>query len=331
MKIIILALSLITLSDLSLADTYLSQAQNLVKAKKYPEAISLLNNHIENLSFAEKIYLSDIYESSQNYPSAIQILNNLNASVPKNVAVLYRLGKNLSHSNEAQALKYFDQALEVNNKHLPTYQFLVSMYEKKRDADLQSGKANRNMYYELRNIYDKMLTAFGPKEDILVKLCENHYLDQLYESSLKYCKMTQEKTKKYPESFIYYGLSKINLEEKAEGEASLKRATELFPKSELSLYTYGNLKETQKDVITAYKYYKLALQANPKSVRSTVALANMSFSLKKYEESLGLYIKACELDKKTLPEIRKASNTLRLEINNKFQTAFDKAEEKCAY
>lgn len=320
MRSIIIVLTYLILTDFSQAGDLLTQAQGLVKQNEPQKAVELLANQIEKLDFSEKILLSDLYEKTGDSKSAIQVLNSLLATNSKSVAILFRLGKLSLTLDEKSALKYFQNVLEINKKHKPTYQELIKHYE------------NKNNNYELKALYQSMNEVFGNQDDIIIKLCELQYKEHFYESAIKHCQSLIQKKSLYPEAYIYLGLSQIHMDNKVDGEKSLLRAAELFPRSESALYEYAKLKEEQKDIVTAYKYYKLSMDANPKSVKAILGSANAGFSLKKYDEALANFIKACELDKTSLPDLRKASNVLRLQsVNHPYQIKYDKAQESCNY
>ena len=88
------------------------------------------------------------------------------------------------------------------------------------------------------------------------------------------------------------------------------------------LYSKRNLEE-------ALTHFKRAYTIEPKSSRVLVATANAAFDLQKYDEALEYYVKACQADRQTGFEFRRATNTFRLQKNLNWQNKYEVGWGKC--
>ncbi|MEK7356373.1 MAG: tetratricopeptide repeat protein, partial [Bdellovibrionota bacterium] len=102
-----------------------------------------------------------------------------------------------------------------------------------------------------------------------------------------------------------------------------------FPASEPVQTTTGSLYLDKKDFAVAYRYYKQATKADPKSSRAWQGLANTAFELQKNQEALDAYGTACSLDRKMTKDLRGAISKLRVRKDLKWEMQFESRLLKC--
>ncbi|MNT71790.1 hypothetical protein D3C72_2103170 [compost metagenome] len=79
------------------------------------------------------------------------------------------------------------------------------------------------------------------------------------------------------------------------------------------------------------KYFKVATDADPKSSRSWLGLANSSFEIRKFEVALEAYKKACKFEHKYAVNFRRAATSLKIARNSEWAGRFDQAAEVCSF
>jgi len=163
------------------------------------------------------------------------------------------------------------------------------------------------------------------------KMCEINTKDSIFEPAIKMCTEAIQIAPERPDNYVYLGLAHRGSEEPEKAKDALKRAANKFVKSELALFTYANLLEKEKNYIEAYKYYTLCSQADHKSARCWLGLGLSAFEIKRFDEALTGYSKACQLDRKNLPQIRKATAILRNSKNHEWANKYDAAGNSCGF
>lgn len=241
---------------------------------------------------------------------------------PKDFEAHYLTGNAyLLQKKSKQAMESYKQAVEINPKFEPAYTALISFYEKRDTPNL----------YELRIIYQDMLKAFGPKPNLLSKLCQVNTEDGVYEPAIFSCKDAIVKDKQNPNPYVYLALAYKGTGETAKYEEELKKAATKFPQAEIAQYHYGKLLEDQKNFIEAMKYYKAATDSDSNSSRSWLGLATSSFEVKKYDIAHPAFKKACQLDQKMALPFRRATTVLRNNKNRAWIPKFETDSETCTF
>jgi tetratricopeptide (TPR) repeat protein len=305
--------------DVGTASAYDKAALNLaIKSKDAEMLVKILSPEVEKLSQKDLALLAKAYSETNKSEAAIKTYTAAMSKNPKDFASKaaialeqFKLGK------ESQSIASAREALEINDKYVPAYKVLIKIYEK------------RNNKYELRILYEDMLQKKLNSVDYISKLCEITTLDRLYDLSLKYCKTGISKDPENPTSYIYLGLTYRDTESAKKAEMYLRRAAIRFPKSLLAQMTYAQFLDEKKSYVEAFNYYKRATVADSQSTDAFVGLGRSALEIQKYQDSLDAFKKACDLDRSSLPAIRRATNTLRTMKIADWEKQFDQASDRC--
>ncbi len=296
----------------------LPQADSALQKKEFDKVVRLLSPEVEKLDRHGLIDLANAYSGLKKPEAAIKTYTACLATNPKDFEAKTAIGREqLSLGREKEALATLKEALEMNTHYLPAYKLMIAVYEKRKNK------------YELRILYQDLVEKFGEKSEYITPLCELTTLDVLFELSLRYCQLGIQKDPKEPKNYVYLGITYRDSGEPEKANFNLKKAAEDFPKSELAQLTYALHLEEKKNYIGAYSFYRHATVAEPTSTVAWKGLGASAVEIQKYAEALEAFQKACSLDKKSLPALRKATNTLRTMKIEDWLKKFESAVEKC--
>ncbi len=305
----------------------LAQAQNsphfatakaALQAKDYQKVIDLLSPQVEKLSRAELVLLAKAYSGIGKHEAAIKAYTACLALNSKDFEAKTAIGsEQLAAKRDKDALATLRESLEMNPRYAPTYNALEEYYDKKKNN------------YELRLLFEDMLENVGESVDVVTKLCRLTTMDRLYDLAFKHCQRGITVSPRTADNYVYLGISSKETGKGEKADEILKKVADDFPKSELAQLTYAQNLDEKKNYIGSYSYYKRALQAKADSVSGLVGLGNSSLEIQKYSESLEAYIKACKLDRKSLPSFRRATNTLRTMKIQDWLKKFEAGVDSC--
>jgi tetratricopeptide (TPR) repeat protein len=301
------------------ADANTDKAEEYVNSGKYEQAVLMLKPKVDSLSRKGLMLLARAYAGQKDFLSEIRTLELCRAKSPRDYIVLTALGEAYLHvSRNDDAVGIFQEARDVNKKYRPAYDGLVRVLEKTAQT------------YEARIVVTDMLKIFGSGPALDSALCRLYAVDGFIEKSVESCKAAIESDPKNPENHIYLASSLKDQEDGNKATEILKKAAGRFPASEHIQSAAGSLATEKKDYISAYQYYKKASADDPKSVRALLGLANSSFKLQKNEESLGAFVKACELDRHNAArDFSGAIGELRTRKDLNWQSRFQNAMSIC--
>lgn len=296
----------------------LPAAEAALKQKDYSKVISLLSPSVETLDRNGLFVLAKAYSASKNPEAAIKVYTACLTKDPKDVEAKTLIGaEQFVSGKDKEAMATLKEAIDINPRFVPAYKILIRIYEKKKNK------------YELRLLYQDLVEKVGDRSEYIVKLCELTTLDGLYDLALKYCQTGIQKDSSEASNFVFLGMTYNQTGETKKAENYLKKAADEFQGSELAQMTYAQFLDEKKNYIASYGFYKRAVDANKKSVPALQGLGHAALEIQKYQESLDAYAKACQMDKKTLPQFRRAANTLRTMRNADWLKKFEVAIDKC--
>ncbi len=300
------------------ADSYTLETEMSFNSKKFDQVIKDLSPLIENLDRKGLLMLGQAYYGTADYQSAVNTYNAALSLNGKDYEAKTLLGEALFKSGKKQeALAALKEAVEINSKYIPAYIALISQYE---------SIGNK---YELRLLYQDMIDSFGEKSEYILKACELNTLSGMHDMAQTFCRKGITKYPNVVNNYVNLGLTLKDTGELVEAEKYLKLAAEKFSDSELAQISYANLLNDQKNFIAAYKFYIKASQSNPNSKDAYIGIGKSALELKKYDESLSGFKKACFLDKTSITEVRRAANIIRTSKNRKNLEPFEKLTENC--
>lgn len=298
----------------------LTTAEADFKKGDYDKVTDLLWKNLDQLDRKGLLLLAVAHEKKKEPANMIKVANMLTSKNPKDYEAFYLIGSAhlMMNKKKSEALESLKTSLEINPKYLPAYEKIAEMYEQTKN------------HYELRILYQDMIDNIGRKPEFLTKLCEINTLDKQEDQALLLCKEAMQKDPKVASNYVYLGIVQKHGGEIEVAKKSLKTAAEIHSKSEFAQFTYAELMDEQKDYLSASKYYQNCTAADPKSSRCWIGFARSSFEIRKYEQALDAYKKACKLDQKTAVAFRKATTALRNTREGTWLQQYEAASESCS-
>ncbi len=286
--------------------------------KRYNDIVDQLSPKVEKLTRRELVDLGKAYSAIGNWTGAIKMFTAVLSNYPKDVeAKTLIAAEQIRTGKERDGLQTLKSVLEINKKYIPAYRYLIGIYERRKN------------HYELRMIYIDLVASFGKKIEYITKLCELTANEGLFDQAVEYCTTGTELDKKEAKNFIHLGVVLRERGETVRGERLLKSAADVFSNNLLAQLTYAEHQEQKKDYVSAYSFYKKAVNLDASSVEAVLGLANSAFEIQKYQEAMEYFLKSCRLDRKTLPAFRKATNVLRLMKTTAWLYKYEKSQEHC--
>lgn len=291
---------------------------NTESTKAAEKTIQLLGPQIEKLTREDLIRLARAYSDLGNFQSSIKVLTAALSLNSKDVEVKTFIGQEQFKLNkDKEALLTFKEALEINKKFVPAYKGLIKLYEKRKNR------------YELRLLYQDLITNVGEKPDYISKLCELSTLDGLYELTDKYCNKGISLLPNEPANYIFLYQS---YKYRGDIEKAVIKFDELikkFPNHAQVNISYAQIKEEKKDYISAYSLYLTASKSEPKSLTAQLGVGAMGVEIQKFQQAFEAFEKACNIDRTALPAVRKATNIIRVMKNQEWAKKFDQLSDRC--
>lgn len=296
-----------------------SSAIDLFNKGEYAKVTALIWGRIEKSTRADLLLLARSHEKRNEPDQMIKALNILIAKDAKDYEAYYYLGNAALMKNKApEALENFKSVIEINPKYEPAYLGLINLYEKKKNL------------YELRILYQDMIASLGAKPNYLLKLCEINTQDGVFQAAIANCKEAISKNAKLADAYVFLGLSYKGAGETELSDKTLKQAANQFPQSESAQSAYAKTLEDQKNYVEALNYYKRASGVNKDSATAWLGIGSSAFELQKFDVALVGFKKACQIDKKNVVPLRRATNQLRLNKNSEWTGKFETASEQCS-
>lgn len=303
----------------SKAKSEISEAHSYFNKKDFRQATALLWKNIDALSPKD---FHILLKSHAELKQADELLRAAGLLISKNENSFegyhYQGRAYFMKKKDKEALESFKKAIAVNKKYLPSYLSIATYYEEKKNL------------YELRVLYQDMLEAFGPRAEVLTKLCEIHTKDALNDTAQKYCSQATQVDPKIPENFVYLGIIHIQTEDRAKGRDALKLAAQRFPKSEVAQFSYGKVLEEDKNFIDAYKVFKQCNLFDKKSERCLLGYAISSFEIRKLEEAHAAYRQLCQINRSNAVYVRRALASLRATGPKEWTQKFQNLSDNCS-
>jgi tetratricopeptide (TPR) repeat protein len=288
--------------------------------KECKEKTPVLWKKIDTLERKDFQTLMKCHYSLKQADDLLRVSNLLIAKNEKDYEAYHYQGEAyLLKKKDKEAQDSFTAALKINPKFMPSYLSIESIYEQKKNL------------YELRVLYEDMIKAFGPRGDILTKLCRCYTQDGLNESGLKYCNQATQKDPTVADNFVYIGLIHAQAGDKAPAKQALQKAAEKFPNSEFAQYNLGKFLADDKDYIDSYKAYKKCVSSDPKSERCLLGYATSGFEIQKYQEAYDTFKKLCKMNRNQTVYVRRSQAALRNTGPKDWAQKFQELSDYCSY
>ena len=288
-----------------------------------PEKTTLLLwRYVDKLDHSGLILLAKAHNKKHEPAEMIRALNILVGQNDKDAEALTLLGDaHVEQKKTSDALDNYTAAQLADPKYEPAYLGAIKIYEVRTPPN----------YYDMRILYQDMITHIGNKAEYRSRLCEINTKDKSFQNAITECKEAIDKNAQTPDNYVYLGMSYKENDQEELSLKTLKDTADRFPHSELAQNTYGQILEDKKDYVNALKYFTAATVADPNSTQGWLGVALASFDLRKYEIALPAYQKACKLDKKTAAAFRKATNILRNNRNGDWLEKYESASDTCTF
>lgn len=266
-----------------------TQAERLFKEKKYSEVTLLLWKKIENLDKNSLFLLAQAHEKENQFSEMIRVTTLMIGKNEKDFQAFAIKGRALMGlKNEKEALEAFKKSAELNPKYRPAYDGLSKIYDQ---------RAN---FYELRILFEDMLTTFGPDSHIISRLCEINTKDGVNTQALRTCNLGIDNYPSVASNYVNKGLALKQQGETDQAIQVLKNAAVKFPGSESAQYSYANLLEDLKNFIEAFKFYKATVSINSKNELALMGLARSAVQIRNFEVAYEALHSACEVNRKNV-------------------------------
>ncbi|MES2962630.1 MAG: tetratricopeptide repeat protein [Bdellovibrionota bacterium] len=296
----------------------IDEALVLEGKKEYRKVIDLLQPFADQLSRRGLMTLARAGKGAGDTAIEIKTLQLGLAKNPNDYVTQTQLGEVFSRlKRPSDAIAAFQAAIALNKRFEPAYEGLWTELEKGRE------------YYEARSVLSDMMQLFGNKPKFYSALCRLFSFDDYLEKATEMCQAAIEKDPKHADNYVHLAVSLRDQEGGAEAQKVLARAAKRFPASESVQTTTGSIYLDKKDYAVAYRYYKQATKADPKSTRAWQGLANTAFELQKNDEALEAFGKACAIDRKMTKDLRIAISKLRSRKDTQWESQYEARLLKC--
>lgn len=305
------------------------KAFELEKAKDWNGMIKLLEPETESLSRRGALLLAEAYGAKGEHWKQINLLEIAKTKTENDyfmASVLgeaYLLKAKKSSDTVAKRRDYeasansFRSAIESHPDYHPAYDGLL------RALDLMDDR------FEARSLVTDMTKRFGDKPAYAAALCRLYSIDGFIAKAVETCARAIELDSRLPDNHVYLGLSTRDKENEAQAEKILNKAAQEFPASEFAQWAAGQLAFDRKSYLASERYFLQGAKADPLSVRNWLGAGKAAMEAGRIDAALTGFTKACELDRQTLADMRKAAGVLRQKKNAEQAEKFDAATAGC--
>lgn len=295
-----------------------SLAKRYLNGKEYDKAIETLNPHLDKVHGPGLLILASAYREKKDWAGVVRILTIATSEDDKSASKFYDLGKaQFQNKSEIDAIASMRKSLALDPKFRPAAEAL-------KDHFIET-KAR----YEAREMLQDMLKRFGPQPTYYNQLCQLFAEDGFAKETINSCQKAISVSKAHPDNFVYLAQGYTDSEQPKIAEKVLLKASERFPKSEFVQWATGQIFLKRNLDPVAAKYFRLAVQAKPDSVRSLLGLAEAELHNSKFDIAYDNYFKACQIDPKTVSDFQEATATLRQKNNEAWVRKFNQGASGC--
>lgn len=278
----------------------LSAAKAAMKSKEYQRVIDQISPQLDVASREAFLLLARAYSGIENHTMAFKTLTAGQAKFKGDKEIATELGRTqfaLNKEREAKAI--LKDVIDLNPKYEPAYLAMAEIYEKRKNK------------YELRMLYQDLVTNVGEKPIYLVKLCDLSTKEGLYELSFKHCERAMSLNPKEPLNYVNIATAYNQTGQSAKADSYFKKAADSFSRSEMAQASYALFLDDNKNYVVSYPYWKKATLADPQSSRAWAGLAFSSLEIQKFADSISAFEKLCEVDKDAERQLRRAAGQLK--------------------
>lgn len=293
-------------------------ARQAFRTRKYERVIELLLGHAVEIGKPSRLMLAESLHKQKRFEDEVRVLELNLKDDAEDYLTLARMGQAyVELKKNDEAIQSFRQAIKKNRKYLPAYEDLLYLFE------------TTNNLYEARLVLKDMAATFGSRKEYRNKMCRIDTLDGYVDNGIKVCLEAIYNDPEYPDSYVYLANNYRDAGKQTKAQQAYTDAAKRFPKSELVQSAAGRFFVERENFHAAYKYFRQATKADPKSVRALVGQAQSALEIGEYKNSLDSFIAACALDKSIATDFRQAATQLRVKQNYKWSGDFETKSNLC--
>ena len=298
------------------------------RTRDWAGVVQTLKPSAGNLPRKGLLQLARAYAARKDFANQVIVLESVANETEGDYYALTLLGDALmgraegqdaggrAKDREAAAGAYRD-AIAANKGYRLAYDGLLNALEKLED------------HFEERSVLNDVLKRFGPSAPYLSALCRLYSIESFIDKALEVCRQAIESDAKIPDNHVYLGLSMREKEEPRQAEKILTTAAKRFQNSEFAQWAAGQLTYEAKNYAASHAFYFRGTRADPNSARCWLGAGKASLENNEPKDALEEFVRACELDRQTLPEYKKAAGLLRQRKLPNWAARFDAEESKC--
>jgi tetratricopeptide (TPR) repeat protein len=298
--------------------TRINKASASLKVGKALDVISNLKPVAAELPRKGLLILAKAYHQQKNYLDETRTLEVTLGMNPKDYYVQSLLGEAyFSNRNYEKAIENFASARELKNDFLPAFEGLEKTYEAQTQLE------------DARSLTEDLINKFGGMKKHRNQLCRLYSTDGIFQEGIDACKKAVSFDPKFADNHIYLGQMLIGNEQVERGEQIVLKAAKQFQKSELAQFAAGDIKLKHKQWLEAGRYFSQGTIADPTSDRNYLGWGQALLEMQKFADAKFAITKACTINRKNLPELRKAIANLRQKNQSAWATQFEANLPKC--
>lgn len=295
-------------------------ANEYVKKKNDKKVIEILAPYSNEISDKGLIVLSETYERQKDYINQIRTLQIYENRNPNRFRPQYLLGVAFSNNKQFdEAVQSFRKSVQFAPQHRPSYDGMLKILLDKKDQ------------YEARTLLSQMIAVFGDKADLLSLQCRLYSEGGFLAEAEATCKKAIVRDRTKPDNHVYLARTMLNQGRKQAAESVFKKAARKYAKSELVQFATGEFYFNEKNYAIAVRYLTAGIKLEPNSARSRLGLALSLFEVKKFDQALEHFTKACELDETRVAynDFRSAAAKLRQNDDYKMAQKYERKIATC--
>jgi tetratricopeptide (TPR) repeat protein len=296
----------------------MTQAAASLKAGKALDVISNLKPIAAELPRKGLLILAKAYHQQKSYLDETRVLEVALGMNTKDYYVQTLLGEAyFSNRNYEKAADNFASARELKPDFMPALEGLEKTYEAQTQIE------------DARSLTEDLITHFGGMKKHRNQLCRLYSTDGLFQEGIDACKKAVSYDPKFADNHVYLGQMLIGNEQVDQGEKIILRAAKQFQKSEFAQYAAGDIELKHKQWREAGLYFSQGTIADPTSDRNFLGWGQALLEMQKFADAKTALTKACTMNRKNLPELRKAIANLRQKNQSGWATQFEASLPRC--
>ena len=296
----------------------ISKAATSLKAGKALDVIANLKPVAAELPRQGLLILAKAYRQQKNYLDEIRVLEVALGMNTKDYYVQTLLGEAyFSNRNYEKAAENFASSKDLKSDFMPAIEGLEKTYEAQTQLE------------DARSLTEDLIKKFGGMKKHRNQLCRLYSTDGLFQEGIDACKRAVSYDPKLADNHVYLGQMLIGNEQEDQGEKIVLKAAKQFQKSEFAQFAAGEIKLKHKQWLEAGQYFSQGSIADPTSDRSFLGWGQALLEMQKFADAKIAITKACTMNRKNLPELRKAIANLRQKNQAAWATQFEASLPRC--